>query len=75
MKEEAEVHEKARRATATEDATEKKGGPAPGPTPASEEEPKMPPRRLTEPKKENPEKWRGRFLQSNSSEIYVHVIY
>lgn len=59
MKEEAEVYEKVRRAMVTEDVTEKKGGLAFGLTFVSEEEPKMPPRRLTELKKEDFEKWRG----------------
>ncbi|XP_034313955.2 uncharacterized protein [Magallana gigas] len=58
MKEEAEVYEKVRRAMVTEDVTEKKGGLAFGLTFVSEEEPKMPPRRLTELKKEDFDKWR-----------------
>uniref|UniRef100_K1RC00 Phosphorylase b kinase regulatory subunit n=1 Tax=Magallana gigas TaxID=29159 RepID=K1RC00_MAGGI len=58
MKEEAEVYEKVRRAMVTEDVTEKKGGLAFGLTFVSEEEPKLPPRRLTELKKEDFEKWR-----------------
>nr|XP_011454608.2 uncharacterized protein LOC105347297 [Crassostrea gigas] len=57
MKEEAEVYEKVRRAMVTEDVTEK-GGLSFGLTFVSEEEPKMPPRRLTELKKEDFEKWR-----------------
>uniref|UniRef100_A0A8W8K6W2 Uncharacterized protein n=1 Tax=Magallana gigas TaxID=29159 RepID=A0A8W8K6W2_MAGGI len=59
MKEEAEVYEKVRRAMVTEDVTEK-GGLSFGLTFVSEEEPKMPPRRLTELKKEDFEKWRGK---------------
>ncbi|XP_065940812.1 uncharacterized protein [Magallana gigas] len=58
MKEEAEVYEKVRRAMVTEDVTEKKGGLTFGLTFVSEEEPKLPPRRLTELKKEDFEKWR-----------------
>lgn len=58
MKEEAEVYEKVRRAMVTEDVTEKKGGLAFGLTFVSEEEPKLPPRRLTELKKEDFDKWR-----------------
>uniref|UniRef100_K1Q5M2 Uncharacterized protein n=2 Tax=Magallana TaxID=2171616 RepID=K1Q5M2_MAGGI len=42
----------------TEDVTEKKGGLAFGLMFVSEEERKMPPRRLTELKKEDFEKWR-----------------
>lgn len=58
MKEEAEVYEKVRRVMVTEEVTEKKGGLAFSLTFVSGEEPKMPPRRLTELKKEDFEKWR-----------------
>ena len=64
MKEEAEVYEKVRRAMVTEDVTEKKGGLAFGLTFVSEEEPKLPPRRLTELKKEDFEKWRGKVFDT-----------
>uniref|UniRef100_A0A8W8NC35 Uncharacterized protein n=1 Tax=Magallana gigas TaxID=29159 RepID=A0A8W8NC35_MAGGI len=59
IKEEAEVYEKVRRAMVTEDVTEKKGGLVFGLTFVSEEEPKLPARRLTELKKEDFEKLRG----------------
>lgn len=61
MKEEKEVYDKVRRTMVTEGVTEKKGGVAFGLTFVSEEAPKMPPRRLMELKKEDPEKWRGKL--------------
>ena len=73
MKEEAEVYEKVRRAMVTEDVTEKKGGLAFGLTFVSEEEPKLPARRLTELKKEDFEKWRGKLLQSNYQRLLYYI--
>ena len=60
MREEKEVYDKVCRTMVTEEVTERKGGLAFGLTFVSEEEPKMPPPRLLESKKEEDfEKWKG----------------
>ena len=60
MREEKEMYDKVCRTMVTEDVTERKGGLAFGLTFVSEEEPKMPPPRLLECKKdEDFEKWKG----------------
>lgn len=74
MKEEKEVYDKVRRTMVTEGVTEKKGGVAFGLTFVSEEAPKMPPRRLMELKKEDPEKWRGKLEQTTSIVLKCLII-
>ena len=63
--EEEEVYDKVCRTLVTEHVTEKKGGLAFGLSFISEEEPKKPPPKLLASKKEDFEKWRGKWILSN----------